>query len=45
MSSDIYLSNPSNLTKSQIRKSASNRLPDLTGSYLGQDTSLILGVK
>jgi len=43
--SDIYLSNPQNLTHSQIRRSADNKITSLTGSYLGPDTSLILGCK
>ncbi len=43
--SDIFLSNPLSVTKDQIRKSANNKIDDLIGSYVGPDTSLILGCK
>lgn len=43
--SGIYLSNPSNLARTQIRRSAQNKISESTSSYIGSDTSLILGCK
>lgn len=44
LTSDIYLSHPSSLVKTQIRRSGS-ALNDLRSSFVGPDTSLLLGCK